>query len=581
MARIPQETIDRIHDTADILDVVSRYVDLKKRGRNFFGLCPFHNEKTPSFSVAPDKGIYHCFGCGNGGNAVNFIMEFEKISFVEAIQELGDQFGVPVEFTGSDDSKEFFTHLYEIHQLAADLYHETLFSNRGEEAKKYLLDRGLSEESLKLFKVGLAPAGSSYLWNAVKVKNYSREVLEKSGLFGFSNNDIYDRFRSRIMFPIWNASAKIIAFGGRVFGTDDPAKYMNSPETPLYRKSEIFYGLNLTRDAIRKNECAIMVEGYTDLIQLFQAGIKNVVAVSGTAFTEKHVQQIRRFSSKVYLAYDGDSAGIKASLRAGYVLLKGGVDPHVIEIPDEMDPDDWIQKDGGAEFKSIGIEKASGLLRFHLKTAGFKELSSSERSNVIKEILSEAAGIPDPIIRQGFIKTLAQVSGVEENQMVHMFSQQLRKKRPQPTSEESTKKPQLFTTVNAKAELGIIKVLAGDHGEAKELIREKLDMNRLENAQLKKLATLLMDKAHVNPAEIIAFFDSAEDREMVSRILMEEDDTTEPLQMAEECLKTISKVSVKEKIRGLRIKIREKEAAGEDAIELMIEVVQLQKGIND
>ncbi|SVC87436.1 uncharacterized protein METZ01_LOCUS340290, partial [marine metagenome] len=261
VARIPQETIDRIHDTADILDVVSRHVDLKKRGRNFFGLCPFHNEKTPSFSVAPDKGIYHCFGCGNGGNAVNFIMEFEKISFVEAIQELGDQFGVPVEFTGSDDSKEFFTHLYEIHQLAADLYHETLFSNRGEEAKKYLLDRGLSEESLKLFKVGLAPAGSSHLWNAVKVKNYSQEVLEKSGLLGFSNNDIYDRFRSRIMFPIWNASGKIIAFGGRVFGTDDPAKYMNSPETPLYRKSEIFYGLNLTRDAIRKNECAIMVEG--------------------------------------------------------------------------------------------------------------------------------------------------------------------------------------------------------------------------------------------------------------------------------------------------------------------------------
>ncbi|MBC8345853.1 MAG: DNA primase [Candidatus Marinimicrobia bacterium] len=580
MARIPQETIDRIHDTADILDVVSRHVDLKKRGRNFFGLCPFHNEKTPSFSVAPEKGIYHCFGCGNGGNAVNFIMEFEKISFVEAIQQLGDQFGVPVEFTGTDESKEFFTHLYEIHQLATDLYHKALFSNRGEEAKKYLLDRGLSEASLKLFKVGFAPTGSSFLWNAVKTKDYTREVLEKSGLFGFSNNDVYDRFRSRIMFPISNASGKIIAFGGRVFGTDDPAKYMNSPETPLYRKSEIFYGLNLTRDNIRKSESAILVEGYTDLIQLFQAGIKNVVAVSGTAFTEKHVQQIRRFSSKVYLAYDGDSAGIKAALRAGYVLLKGGVEPHIIEIPDGMDPDDWIQKDGGKEFKSIGIKKASGLLRFHLKTAGFKELSSSERSNVIKEILSEAAGIPDPIIRQGFIKTLAQVSGVEENQMVHMFSQQLRKKRSYSKQEESKNSTQLFTTVNAKAELGIIKVLAGDNAEAKELIKEKLDMNQLENDQLKKLAQLLIKKAHINPAEIIASFDAAEDREIVSRILMEEDELTEPIQMAEECLNTISKVSVKEKIRGLRIKIREKEAEGEDAIELMMEVVQLQKEIN-
>jgi len=580
VARIPQETIDRIHDSADILDVVSRHVDLKKRGRNFFGLCPFHNEKTPSFSVAPDKGIYHCFGCGNGGNAVNFIMEFEKISFVEALQELGDQFGIPVEFSGNDESKEFFTHLYDIHQLATNLYHDALFSNRGEDAKKYLLDRGLSEESLKLFKVGLAPAGSSYLWNAVKGKNYSQEVLEKSGLFGFSNNDVYDRFRSRIMFPISNASGKIIAFGGRVFGTDDPAKYMNSPETPLYRKSEVFYGLNLTRDDIRRSESAILVEGYTDLIQLYQAGIKNAVAVSGTAFTETHVQQIRRFSSTVYLAYDGDSAGIKAALRAGYVLLKGDVEPYVIEIPDGMDPDDWIQKDGGKEFKSIGIKKASGLLRFHLKTAGFKDLSSSNRSNLIKEILTEAAGISDPIVRQGFIKTLAQVSGVEENQMVHMFSQQLRKKRPNSKSKESSKKPQLFTTINAKAELGIIKVLAGNNTEAKEIIKEKLDLDRFDNEQLKKLAQLLIDKTHVNPAEIITFYDSAEDRDMITRILMEEDETTEPLQMAEECLKTLSKVSVKEKIRELRIKIREKESDGEDTLELMKEVVKLQKEIN-
>ena len=580
MARIPQETIDRIRDSADIVDVVSRHVDLKKRGRNFFGLCPFHNEKTPSFSVAPDKGIYHCFGCGNGGNAVNFIMEYEKISFVEAIQQLGRQLGIEVEFTGSDDSKEFFSNLYEIHRGAAGLYHSTLFLDRGADAKKYLLDRGLNDEILKLFKVGFAPEQSSFLLNKVKPKNYSREVFEKSGLFGFSNNEFYDRFRSRIMFPISNSSGKVIAFGGRVFGSDDPAKYMNSPETPLYRKSEIFYGLHLTRDAIRKAGFAILVEGYTDLIQLFQGGIKNVVAVSGTAFTEKHVQQIRRFASKVYLAYDGDSAGISAALRAGYALLKGGVEPHVITIPDGLDPDDWVQQDGAEGFRTNGIEKATGLLRFHLRSSGFKERSSSEKSNLIKEILEEAAGIPDPIIRQDLINNLAQASGVEENQMVHMFSQQIRKKRPQAQMDAPKPKPKLFTSVNAKAELGIIKVLAGDDSEAKAFVKENLDLNQLENEQLKKLAKILMDKTDINPAEIIAYFEATEDREVVTRILMEEDKTTPSLQMAEECLRTITKVSAKERIREIRLKIRELEAAGQDSTELMMEVVQLQKEVN-
>ena len=576
-----ENLVDAIHEKILLSDFIGRKVSLVKKGNDFLGLCPFHNEKTPSFSVAPEKGIYHCFGCGNGGNAVNFIMEYEKISFVEALQELGNQLGIDVDFSGGDDSKEFFENLYEIHLGAAALYNSTLFSDMGTDAKNYLLDRGLSEESLKLFKVGFAPEKSSFLVNKVKPKKYNRDVYEKSGLFGFSNNEFYDRFRARIMFPISNSSGKVIAFGGRVFGTEDPAKYMNSPETPLYRKSEIFYGLHLTRDAIRKEGYAILVEGYTDLIQLFQAGIKNVVAVSGTAFTDRHVQQIRRFTAKVYLAYDGDSAGINAALRAGYVLLKGGVEPHVIEIPEGLDPDDWVQRDGADGFKLNGIDKASELLRFHLKARNFKEMSSAERSNLIKEILKEAVGIPDPIIQQALIKSLAQAGGVDENQMVHLFSQQLRKKRPQYPTEEANPKPKLFTTVNAKAELGIIKVLAGDDAEAKALLKEKLDINRLKNEQLKKLAQLLMDKNEVNPAEIIAHFDSSEEREVISRIMMEEEDTTTlPLQMAEECLRTMSKVSTKEKIREIRMKIREMEDAGNDSTELMMEVIQLQKEVN-
>ena len=581
MARIPQEIINRINDTADIVDVVSKYVDLKKRGRNFFGLCPFHNEKTPSFSVAPDKGIYHCFGCGNGGNAVNFIMEYEKISFVDAIQELGGQLGIDVEFSGDNKSKEFFHALYEIHNLAANLYHKTLFSDKGKKAKQYLLDRGIDENLIKLFKIGFAPKNSKFLLESIKAKQYKKDVIEKSGLFGFSNSEIYDRFRSRIMFPIFNTSNKVIAFGGRVFGVNDPAKYMNSPETPLYHKSEIFYGINLSRDIIHKENCAILVEGYTDVIQLFQAGIKNVIAVSGTAFTEQHVNQIRRLTSKVFLAYDGDSAGTNATLRAGYALLKGGVEPKIIEIPDNLDPDEWVKKEGPTVFKSNGIDKAIGVLNFQLKSSNFSQASSVEKSNIIKDILSVVNKIQDPIIQQNLVKGLAQAAGVEENQIIHMLSKQATRYRPRQSIDENDKPSRLFSTVNGKAELGIIQVLSGNNDEAKILLKEKLDVNKIETLQIKKLVEILLKSKKINPAEIISHFEDQDEREIISEVLMLDDQTSEHLEMAKDCLTTLSKISVKEKIKQLRLQIREMETAGENTNELMIKVVEMQKDLND
>ena len=580
MTRIPQDTIDRIRDSADIVDVVSHHVDLKKRGKNFFGLCPFHNEKTPSFSVAPDKGIYHCFGCGNGGNAVNFIMEIEKISFVETIEQLGNQLGIEVNFSGDGNSKEFFGNLYEIHEVASKLYSDLLFSNQGQKAKEYLLNRGLNEESLKLFKVGFAPANSSFLFNSIKDKNYDKEILEKSGLFGFSNSQFYDRFRSRIMFPISNIKGKVIAFGGRVFGKEDPAKYMNSPETPLYKKSEVFYGLNLTRDAILKKESAVLVEGYTDLIQLFQAGIKNVIAVSGTAFNNRHVDAIRRFTSKVYLSYDGDQAGINAAKKAGFSLLKGGLDPKIIIIPKGLDPDDWVKKEGASVFISEGIEKAYSLLNFYLKTSNFSKKSPSDQSKLIKEILTETLEIQDPIIKQDIVKSLAQVAGVEENQILQMLTQQIRVKRLTPKINIEKSKPLLFNTVQAKAELGIIKVLISNNAKARILIKEDLDINQIQNDILKKIIEILMNTQDVNPAEIIEHFDSLEDREIISKTLIDEDNTSSPIEMAEDCLNTISNVSTRKKIKQMRIEIRQMESENKDPTDLMKKIIQMQKKLH-
>jgi DNA primase len=581
VARIPQDTIDRIRDTADIVDVVSHHVDLTKRGRNFFGLCPFHNEKTPSFSVAPDKGIYHCFGCGNGGSALNFIMEIEKISFVDAVIQLGKQLGIEIEFSGSDDSKEFFGKLYEIHELATEIFHKTLFSDQGRKAKEYLLKRGLNEASLKLFKVGFVPEQPSYLFNSIKSKNYDRETMEKSGLFGFSNSKIYDRFRSRIMFPISNNRGRVIAFGGRVFAKDDPAKYMNSPETPLYKKSDIFYGLDITRDAIRRKESAILVEGYTDLIQLYQAGVKNVVAVSGTAFTKKHVNQIRRFTSKVYLCYDGDLAGINAAKKAGYSLLKEGIDSKVIVIPDGLDPDDWINRDGKEIFVSNGINKSLELLKFHLRSSNYSKSSAPEKVKIEDEILKEVSEIQEPLIRHDFIKKLALVGGIEENEVLQKLTRLQMKKRKSSYSEEQQKsEDSMYSSTHEKAELGIIKVLVSNDEDARSLIKENLKVNQIKNPKLNKLVNILLKVKEVNPVEIISSFNSSEERELISKTLMDEDETSSFVQMAEDCLKTLKKIATKDKIDQMRIKIREMEAKDQDTTDLMKEIVEIQKKLH-
>jgi len=578
MSRIPQETIDRINDNADIVDIVSKSVDLKKRGRNFFGLCPFHEEKTPSFSVAPDKGIYHCFGCGKGGNAVNFIIENEKLSFVEAIQQLGQHLGIQVEFSGSNESKNLFDNLYKIHEDASSLYHQTLLSDRGKKALKYLMDRGLSLESIKLFSVGFAPESSKFLLNTIKSNGYDREVLEKSGLFGYSKSEFFDRFRSRIMFPIWNSSSKIVGFGGRVFASEDPAKYMNSPETPLYKKSDIFYGLHNARNAIRKNGYAILVEGYTDVIQLYQNGIKNSVAVSGTAFSERHVSQMKRFCSKALLAYDGDSAGISATLKTGYNLIKGGIEAQVIEIPNKLDPDEWVSREGPEAFIKNGIDRASGLVDYHLKSSQFSEKTPSEKSNIVNQILIEVRDIKDPIISNEIIRKLAQISNVEEDEIKRIIprkSSNAMKRQPPKTEEGDT-----FDTVNDKAAIGLIKVLLQDKAEPIAWIKENLEIDNIFNSRLKDLVKLLIDKTSGSASEIISSIADENDRKIITELMIEEDLAIDFMQMSIECINTLSKDAIKNKIQDYRQKVRKLEAEGGDTTDLMNKILELQKDNN-
>ena len=578
MPRVPEETIERIRNTADIYDVVAQYVDLKKRGRNFFGLCPFHSEKTPSFSVAPDKQIYHCFGCGAGGNVFSFIVEHEKISFIEAVQQLGQKYGIQVDYQ-SGPSNKIFSSLYKVHDLAVKLYHNTLYSEKGKAALDYLYNRGLNDNTIKTYQIGFAPDSWDTLTNTIKSLSFNDDVYDKTGLFIKTDRGWRDRFRSRIMFPIFHQSGKPIAFGGRIFNHNDPAKYLNSPETPLYRKSEVFYGLHKTRDSIRKFSTAVLVEGYTDFLQLVQLGIQNVVALSGTALGINHASQIRKFASKVYLAYDGDDAGINATLRAGYVLFQAGIEPLVIPMPSDKDPDDWVREAGVNAFQEA-MGSSMSLLLFHLQKKDVKNLSATDRSKTVKEILKEISLINDGIIRDDLLKSLSQELQLDEVEVFRLFNSQIGMKRVRTDSEQSSPKNQAFTNTIQKAQLEIIRTIAFNFDEVYPSMESIIDFQIFDEPILKKIGVLLIkDNKAKDLSAIIDQFEDQEEKRLVSEILFEDVSSDDPKLIIKDCFVTIRRILIKDQIKQARTKIKELESKGHDSKEFVIHVTELQKSL--
>ena len=323
MARISEQSIEKVRQAADIVDVVSGYVELKQKGRNFFGLCPFHDEKTPSFSVNPDKQIFKCFGCGAGGGSINFVMELEKLEFVDSVKKLAQNYNIVLDIEGGDSKKfaDTKSQLIAMHEYATKYYHKILLSEEGKKAYSYLEERGLSRNIIEQFQLGYSPDSSDDLLNLLRKESFSADAMKLSGLIIKSDKGYFNRFRSRIMFPIQNQRGDYIAFGGRIFNKDDFAKYQNSPETPIYYKSNILYGLNQNLQDIRVKKEIILVEGYMDLLQLFQAGITNCLAISGTAFTDGHANILKRFTNKIYVTFDGDDAGQKAAIKLSLIHI--------------------------------------------------------------------------------------------------------------------------------------------------------------------------------------------------------------------------------------------------------------------
>ncbi len=581
MAKIPQDIVDRVRDTADIVDVVSQYVDLKHRGANYFGLCPFHGEKTPSFSVAPAKQIYHCFGCSTGGNVFSFLMEYQKVSFPEAVKTLADRYNIPIQYEEGEGGSELFSSLYELHNIAVKLFQDNLFSQRGESALAYLTDRGLTEDILKQFKVGFAMDSWDQLVKQCTGKGFTKSHINQSGLFTQSEKGTFDRFRSRVMFPIFHPSGKPIAFGGRIFGVEDPAKYLNSPETPLYKKSDVFYGLQASRDAIRKTGFAVLVEGYMDFLQLYQAGIHPLVAVSGTAFTQRHALALSRITQKVVLLYDGDNAGGNAAIRTGWVLLKAGLEPTIVRPPGDQDPDDWVRAVGRNDVLSA-IESPTSFLDFHLEFHSGKSLEGAERRQYILDLMREIRSIQDGIVRNDLVRILSEKLMVDEHDLVRVMKSQRVNPVQYPDQTDQGDEIPKFTSIADRAQIELLQLLALEEQSTRQYVQENISLALFTTPLLKKVAGFLLDeKLSVESSAIIEYFQDKHERDSVAQILFAETQNIPPEQIVSDCLKILKSMPLKERIQSLRIQIREKESNGDDPQKELDEVIKLQQELND
>ncbi|MFL3007523.1 MAG: DNA primase [Candidatus Neomarinimicrobiota bacterium] len=581
MPQIPQGTVDIIRESSDILEVISQYVDLKQRGANYFGICPFHDEKTPSFSVAPSKQIYHCFGCNSGGNVFSFIMDYQKISFPEAVKFVADRYNIKIEFEKNNFQSEKYTGLYELHNIAMQLYQDNLFSEEGSRALDYLYERGLSEDIIKQFKIGFAKDRWDHLVNKVKGEGFTKSQINQSGLFTLSDKGVFDRFRSRIMFPIFHPSGKIIAFGGRIFNSDDPAKYLNSPETPLYHKGSVFYGIQATRDSIRKNGCAVLVEGYMDFLKLYQGSVFNILAISGTAFTKKHVSSLNRITKKVILVYDGDDAGANAAIKAGWTLLQGELDPMVIRPPKGLDPDDWIDKVGAKNIIKA-FSKPESYIDFNIKFHEGKELEGADRKEYIIQLAKEIKNIKDGIVRNDLIRIISSKLMIEEKDLIRMVKTQ-RIVESRTIEENFTENDTInFTSKIEKAQFELIKLMLNSNNQTKKHIEESISEDLLTVPLLKKIYEMIKDKnLPIESSSIIEYFKDKNEREFITKMFFETVSETSIEEIVFDCLKILKSDPIKQQISDIRVKIREKESKGENSFKELTSLAELRKKLND
>lgn len=469
----PMSDIDEIKARLDIVDIVGSRVTLKKAGRNFKGLCPFHNEKSPSFMVSPDRQTFHCFGCGKGGSVFDFVMLFDHVDFAEALETLAEKAGVKLErrFADTPESK-MRQKILEVNHLASEYYHYLLTKHAvGEHARTYLKHRGVTDKSIETFSLGYSPNDWDGLSTYLKKKGYDDRLLETAGLVIRGNRGYYDRFRGRVMFTLKDHRGNVVGFSGRVFDADaKEAKYINTSETPVYVKGKILYALDVTKDAIQKANEAIIMEGELDVISSFQAGISNVVAIKGSAVTEDHARLLKRFTERLVFALDSDIAGDAASRRGIDIAEKNGFDMRVLSIPSGKDPDEAARENAGLLKKAV--KEAVPIYDYFLSSAlkRFDVATSYGKKKVSEELLPVIAKIENPIVQGHYVRELSAALNVSDETIQEGLTRvRASKGRPVGQAQKDTLEETKFTRLE-KAELYLLTLLV--QGKTKPLYDE-------------------------------------------------------------------------------------------------------------
>ncbi|RYL11718.1 DNA primase [Staphylococcus sp. RIT622] len=525
--RIDQSVINEIKDKTDILDLVSEYVKLEKRGRNYIGLCPFHDEKTPSFTVSEDKQICHCFGCKKGGNVFQFTQEIKDVPFVEAVKELGERVNIKVDVgqtqynqqsqMASDDLK-----MIEMHELIRDYYHYALMKTvEGEEALNYLRQRGFTDELIKQRQIGYAPDSSHFCHDFLEKKGYDIELAYEAGLLSRNeeNFSYYDRFRNRIMFPLKNAQGRIVGYSGRTYNNQEP-KYLNSPETPIFQKRRLLYNLDKARKSIRQNDEIVLLEGFMDVIKSDYAGLKQVVASMGTQLSQEHMTFLKKLTNNITLMFDGDYAGREATLKTGQALLQQGLNVYVIQLPSGMDPDEYIGKYGNEAFLNFVAKDKKAFVLFKVESHQ-DEFNNNDLAyeRHFREATHDIAQVQSTILRNKLIQDVANIFNMSPEMIYHEIGSN---NMPQVAPAEYGYSPQsgsqLFNnlTKNEKAERALLKHFMKDKDTFINYY-QKISDDDFTNKYFKSIFNILHDyfSEHDNYSisDVMQYIDSNELRE--------------------------------------------------------------------
>ncbi len=597
--RIPDEKIEEIRTANDLIDVISAHTPLKKRGKNFVGLCPFHQEKTPSFTASAEKQMYHCFGCGRCGNVFTFVMELEKLTFVEAVRSLAQRVGIAIPETEAQyEQSGEIENLYNACRFAGMQFYTNLTkTDEGRSALEYFHGRGFSDETIRSFGLGYSMNSWDSLLNKAKEEGMSSDSMLKAGLARVRDDGSgqYDYFRGRAMFPIFSTAGRVVGFGARKIREDDQiqGKYINSPETPIYNKSRILFGLFQAKDAVRAENSALMVEGYADLISLYQAGFQNVVASSGTALTTEQVQLIGRYTKNLTLVYDADSAGSQATLRGVDLILEQGLDVKVVELPAGEDPDSFVQRQGGKAFRAL-LEGSSSFIDYkaNLFLKSGKLRTPEGQADSVRSIVQSIARMNDELKRNFYIKHVAEKYEIYESvlyrELEHILEKDKRVRRETPDQRRvpSAGTPVKDSTAAKKkeippAERDILKLLLEGSSDLVGYVTSFVSPEELLDVRVRKAVEFVLHRLEgtgtASPATIINELDDPDLKGLISDLALSkyelskgwaemevEIEEPDPWKIARDSIVTIKRQATNREIEQNQRRLKEASLQGQD-----------------